>query len=59
MKKNRYEWKLTPTFADYDYKLRLKPSAILNYFQEIAGQHADHLEVGREHLLKKGLFWVL
>lgn len=42
-----------------DVKARLRPSAILEIMQEIAGAHADALDVGRRKLAPKNLAWVL
>lgn len=43
-------------FDQYD---RLKPYAILDFFQEIAGIHADVLGIGYEPLVEKGLAWII
>lgn len=40
----------------YDY---LKPSAILDYAQEIAGNHADELGVGFNEFIKNDLIWII
>ncbi len=37
----------------------LKPFALFNLFQDLAGNHARHLGVGYEDLKKAGYFWVL
>ena len=44
---------------DFDYLMNFKPSSILNYFQEIAGEHANLLKVGKEELSPNGVYWVL
>lgn len=59
MHHNVYTKSFLPTFADFDCKMNLKPSAILNYLQEVASKHGEELKIGREDLLKKGIFWVL
>lgn len=44
---------------DADLMSLSKVSALCNYFQESAGQHADHLGVGFASLLNKGMVWIL
>jgi acyl-ACP thioesterase len=44
---------------EVDFNQRLTVTALFNYLQEIAWEHAHLLEYGWEHLLKKGWFWVL
>ena len=42
-----------------DMNARLRPAALLEIMQEMAGAHAEALGVGRAMLLGKGLVWVL
>ncbi len=42
-----------------DVSARIKPSAILEFMQEIAGAHAEALDVGRRKLTPRNLAWVL
>lgn len=42
-----------------DVSARIKPSAILELMQEMAGAHAEFLGVGRSKLLPMNLAWVL
>ena len=42
-----------------DLSARMKPSAILEIMQEMAGAHAEMLDVGRARLLPMNLAWVL
>ena len=42
-----------------DLSARIRPSAILEIMQEMAGAHAELLGVGRSHLLPMNLAWVL
>ena len=42
-----------------DVSARIKPSAILEIMQEMAGAHAEMLDVGRSRLLAMNLAWVL
>lgn len=44
---------------DFDFKNRLFISAILDLFQDVAGKHADILNVGYDSLIKKDLIWVV
>lgn len=45
--------------SDFDKYDHIKPSAILDLFQDAAGQHAYELNVGFGDLLSRGLLWVL
>lgn len=45
--------------SDFDCRGQIKPSAVLDLFQEVAGTHANELGVGFDDLLKKELLWVL
>ena len=42
-----------------DFLQRMKPSAVLGYFQEAAGEHSDRTGLGFEKLARQGYFWVL
>lgn len=42
-----------------DFKQRLKPSAILGYFQETAGDHSEEMGLGFGKLAESGYIWVL
>lgn len=44
---------------DFDFADRIKPSALLEYLQEIAVAHATQLGVGYDAMCAKGLCWVL
>lgn len=45
--------------GDFDCFNRIKPSAVLDLFQDAAGQHAEALGVGFEDMLKRGFLWVV
>ena len=45
--------------SDTDFKRAMKPSAILNFFQEIAGMNSEEMGIGYSQLHPRGLFWVL
>lgn len=42
-----------------DFLQRIRPSAILGYFQETAGQHSEEMGMGFAKLAQEGYFWVL
>lgn len=44
---------------DFDNLDRLKPTAILDIFQDIAGRQAELIGVGYGDMLKKGYYWVV
>lgn len=45
--------------SDFDANGNLKPSSVLDFFQEIAGTHATQLGVGFDNLIKQDLLWAL
>lgn len=45
--------------ADFDRWSKLRPSAIMDLFQDIAGRHANELGIGLEALPKKNTVWIL
>ncbi len=47
------------TTNDFDYKDELRPSAVLNYFQVVAGMHATEIGVGYETFKERNLAWIL
>ena len=44
---------------DVDINNRIKLNSMINFIQEAAANHATHLNVGRNQLIKENLFWVL
>ena len=42
-----------------DFEQKLKPSALLGYFQETAGDHSEEMGLGFAELANRGYFWVL
>ncbi len=44
---------------DFDNEDHIKPSAILDFFQDIAGKHADLLGLGYNELYASGYYWIL
>jgi medium-chain acyl-[acyl-carrier-protein] hydrolase len=47
------------TYSDFDTNDNIFPSALLNCFQDVAGEHADLLKVGYKDLLNNSNIWVL
>ena len=45
--------------SDFDKFNHIKPSAVLDLFQDAAGQHADELGVGFDQMIKRSYLWVL
>jgi acyl-ACP thioesterase len=45
--------------SDFDLNKQIKPSAVLDLFQEVAGQHAYELGIGFTDMLQKGYLWVV
>ena len=54
-----WEKEYTLRGSDFDKFGQIKPSAILDLFQDAAGQHAEILGVGFEEMLKRSYLWVL
>ncbi|BFN38087.1 acyl-[acyl-carrier-protein] thioesterase [Fidelibacter multiformis] len=57
--KESYSQKTRIKSHETDYRLRLKASALLQHFQDVAVTHALLLGVGYEDMKKLGLFWVV
>ncbi len=45
--------------ADFDKNEKLTPRAILELFQDVAGNHAEEIGIGFDALLKRNLLWVI
>ena len=56
---NKYSFKMRLRASDFDCNRQIKPSAILDLFQEAAGAHAKELGIGFEDLIERGLLWVI
>ena len=50
---------ITITVSDTDFRGQIKPSAIMEYFQNIALAHADVLGLGYDDMIKKNIVWVM
>jgi len=44
---------------DVDFQQNLKPSVLMQFFQEVASSHAESLGGGYDVLIKRELFWAL
>ena len=56
---NKIERKFVLRNYETDFKQKLKPSAVLGYFQETAGDHSEEMGLGFDKLGREGRFWVL
>ncbi len=45
--------------SDFDKFNHIKPSAVLDLFQDAAGQHAEEIGVGFDKMIKRSYLWVL
>lgn len=54
-----FEEKIQVKYSEMDYKQAVKPSAILNYFQDMASENAENLGFGYSFITKKNLAWFL
>lgn len=45
--------------SDFDCRMDLAPAAVLDLFQDVAGEHARLLGIGREAMLAERLIWVV
>lgn len=59
MDKIIYEKEITVSVHDAGVMGEVKPSAIMQYFQDVATEHAAALGLGRDDLLPLNLFWVV
>lgn len=54
-----YTQRILTAVDEFDYYERLKPSALMQYFQDLATVHATHIGIGYEEMKEKNLCWVL
>lgn len=45
--------------SDFDCRMDLQPAAVLDFFQDVAGEHARALGIGREEMAGRELAWVI
>ncbi|MCL2256209.1 MAG: thioesterase [Firmicutes bacterium] len=55
----KYSFPYTIRNSDLDFGLKIKPSAVLDIFQEAATLHAASVGMTHEQMREKGLFWIL
>ena len=56
---NVFEEKVKIRYSEMDYDLVLKPSALLQFMQDLASDNAEMLNFGYSYILKKNLAWFL
>ena len=56
---NKEERTFTLRNYETDFLRRVKPSAVLGFFQETAGDHSQKMGMGYSDLAEQGCFWVL
>ncbi|MBE6788599.1 MAG: hypothetical protein E7539_02935 [Ruminococcaceae bacterium] len=56
---NKYSTKIRLRTSDFDTYGKIKPSSVLDLFQEAAGAHANLLGSGFDDLIKRDLLWVV
>lgn len=54
-----FEESIKVRYSEMDYKLALKPSVLLNFFQDMASENAENLGFGYSYISKKNLAWFL
>ena len=57
--RNIWEKSYSLRAGDFDKYDRIKPSSVLDLFQDAAGQHAEEIGVGFESMISRSLLWVL
>lgn len=57
--KRLWEKEYTLRASDFDKYNRIRPAAILELFQDAAGQHAIEIGVGYDAMIKRSYLWVL
>lgn len=54
-----FEKMVNVKYSEMDFKLAVKPSAILNFLQDFASENAENLGFGYSYINKKNLAWYL
>ena len=57
--KNKIEREYNLRVSDFDRYKKLRPSAILDFFQDVAGIHSVELGCGFNDLIEQKMMWVL
>jgi len=55
----QHSQKIVVTVNDADFLGQVKPSAIMGYFQDVATEHAEVIDVGYDKMIAANLGWVL
>ena len=48
-----YKERVKVRYSEMDFGLALKPSAVLNFFQDMASENAENLGFGYSYIIKK------
>ena len=59
MIKKGYTKNIQLKYSEMDCRLVLKPSALLNFLQDMASDNAEMLGFGYSYITKKNLMWFL
>lgn len=59
MQKNVFEEDVKIRYSEMDYDLVLKPSALLQFLQDLASDNAESLDFGYSYIIKNNLAWFL
>lgn len=59
LEKNVFKEEIKVKYSEMDYKLGLKPSALLNFLQDLASENAEQLGFGYSYISKNNLAWFL
>lgn len=59
LEKNVFKEDIKIKYSEMDYKLGLKPSALLNFLQDLASENAEQLGFGYSYISKNNLAWFL
>lgn len=59
MIKNSFEEQLKIRYSEADYDMVLKPSALLQFLQELASSNAEQLGFGYSYIIKNNMAWFL
>lgn len=54
-----FEDNLKIKYSEMDYKLALKPSALLNFLQDLASENAEQLGFGYSYIRNRNLMWFI
>ena len=59
MRPNYYEEKFKLRLNDYDFKNRIFTRTFLDLCQDVAGSHANILNIGYDDLIKNDMIWMI